>query len=288
MLHCTKIDKAFKRLKLRPRVLRNVSHQDISVTVLGHKLSMPICVSPTSFQGMAHPDGELATVRAVASVDTAMGLSLYSTHSLEDVARESPNTIKFMQMQFYTDRQLMETLLKRAEKASYKAVLLTVDIPVSKYDNHKLRANFSLPRHLKFANFLPLKRKHGFKDNDELSDYVEGLSDDSVDWEILDWLRSITSLPFVLKGILTAEDARLAVQHGARGILVSNHGGRELDGVPATIEVLAEIAEAGEQGVTKVLQMLRDELKVAMALAGCASLKDITPSLVMRHAASHL
>ena len=130
---------------------------------------------------------------AVASVDTAMGLSLYSTHSLEDVARESPTTIKFMQMQFYTDRQLMETLLKRAEKAGYKAVLLTVDIPVSKYDNHKLRANFSLPRHLKFANFLPLKRKHGFKDNDELSDYVEGLSDDSVDWEILDWLRSITS-----------------------------------------------------------------------------------------------
>ncbi|KAJ7315656.1 Hydroxyacid oxidase 1 [Desmophyllum pertusum] len=120
---------AFKRLILRPRMLRNVSHQDISVTVLGHKLSMPICVSPTAFQGMAHPHGELATVRAVNSKDTAMGLSIYSTNSLEDVALECPNTIKFMQMQFYKDRQFMENLLKRAEKTGYKAVLLTLDMP---------------------------------------------------------------------------------------------------------------------------------------------------------------
>jgi len=321
---------AFKRLKLRPRMLRNVAEQDISVTVLGQKLSMPICVSPTAFQAMAHPDGELATVRAVNSMDTAMGLSIYSTYSLEDVARESPNTIKFMQMQFYTDRQLMVEVLKTAEKAGFKAVLLTVDIPV--YGQHRKRANFFLPEHLKFANFLSLKKKKGLRNNRELNKYISDTADSSVDWETFDWLRSTTSLPFVVKGILTAEDAHLAVQHGAQGIMVSNHGGRQLDCVPATIEALPEIVEAvrgtgvevymdggvrlgtdalkalalgaravfvgrpviwgltykGEQGVFEVLQMLRDELKVAMALSGCASLKDITPSLVTRHTASHL
>ncbi|XP_078363371.1 2-Hydroxyacid oxidase 1-like isoform X2 [Oculina patagonica] len=312
-------------------MLRNVAEQDISVTVLGQKLSMPICVSPTAFQAMAHPHGELATVRAVRSVDTAMGLSVYSTSSLEDVARESPNTIKFMQMQFYTDRELMVDLLKQAEKAGYKAVLLTVDIPV--YGAHKKRENFFLPENLKLANFDSLKKKKGLRNNKELNDYVMTSCDRCVDWETFDWLRSTTSLPFVVKGILTAEDARLAVQHGAQGIMVSNHGARQLDGVPATIEVLPEIVEAvrgtgvevymdggvrlgtdvlkalalgaravfvgrpviwglaykGEQGVTEVLQKLRDELKVAMALAGCATLKDITPALVMRHTAfSHL
>ena len=167
------------------------------------------------------------------SVNTAMALSIYSTLSLEDVARESPNTIKFLQMQFYTDRQLMVDLLKRAEKAGYKAVLLTVDLPVS--GRHKKRANFSLPEHLEVANFSSLKKKKGLRSNYELHSYLAAERDSSVDWKILDWLFSITSLPFVLKGILTAEDARLAVQHGAQGILVSNHGGRQLDGVQATV-----------------------------------------------------
>lgn len=317
---------AFKRIKLRPRMLRDVSQQDVSVTILGHQLSMPICVSPTAYQAMAHPDGELATVRAVQSVATAMGLSLYSTNSLEDVARECPNTIKFMQLQFYSDRQFMEQVVKRAEKAGYKAIFLTVDIPV--YGRHKARRNFLLPKYLKYANFKSLQTEKRLRTNEEIDNYIISASDASVDWNTFDWLRSISSLPFVLKGILTPEDARLAVQHGAQGIMVSNHGGRQLDGVPATIEVLPEIVEAvrgtgvevymdggvrlgtdvlkalalgarvvfvgrpviwglaykGEQGVRKILQMLRDELKVAMALAGCASLKDITPALVMRHA----
>ena len=173
---------------------------------------------------------------AVNSLDTAMGLSVYSTYSLEDVARESPNTIKFMQMQFYTDRELMVDLLKQAEKAGYKAVLLTVDIPV--YGRHKKRASFFLPDHLKFANFVSLKKKKGLRNNEELNAYIGAACDSSVDWQTFDWLRSTTSLPFVVKGILTAEDARLAVQHGAQGIMVSNHGARQLDGVPATVCVI--------------------------------------------------
>jgi len=280
---------------------------------------------------MAHPDGELATVRAVTSVDTAMGLSILSDTSLEEVAQESPNTVKFLQMQFFTDLQLMATLLKRGEKAGYKAVLLTVDSPT--YGKHKKRARFHLPGHLQYANFSAVQKEKGFQNNEELKAYIRATCwCSSTDWKKLRWLRSITPLPLVVKGILTAEDARLAVQHGVQGILVSNHGGRQLDGVQATIEVLPEIVEAvqgtgvevymdggvrrgtdvlkalalgaravfigrpvlwglaykGEQGVAAVLQMLRDELKVAMALAGCASLKDITPSLVKTHPASHL
>ena len=170
------------------------------------------------------------------SVGTAMGLSLYSTISLEDVAREAPNTIKFIQMQFYPDRELMVDLLRQAEEAGYKAVLLTVDLPV--YGKHKKRANFILPKHLKFANFLSLKKKKGLQNNKDLNAYIWTATDGSVDWKTFEWLRSTTSLPFVVKGILTAEDARLAVQHGAQGIMVSNHGGRQLDGVPATVCVI--------------------------------------------------
>ena len=164
---------------------------------------------------------------------TAMGLSLYSTYSLEDVAEESPNTVKFFQMQFYTDRQLMATLLKQAEKVGYKAVLLTVDTPV--YGRHKERAGFHLHEHLKYANFLSLQKKKGLKNNEEMDAYISAMGDSSVDWTIIDWLRSTTSLPLVVKGIVTAEDAHLAVQHGVQGIMVSNHGGRQLDGVQATV-----------------------------------------------------
>lgn len=169
-------------------------------------------------------------------MNTVVGVSIYSTYSLEDLARECPNAIKFMQIQFYTDRQLMVDLLKRAEKADYKAIIVTVDVPVLEFGRHKDRANFTIPRHLKYANFLP--EKSGVKSNDEMSRYVEAESDSSATWEAFDWLRSKTLLPLVVKGISTPEDARLAVQHGAQGIVVSNHGGRQLDGLPATVCVI--------------------------------------------------
>lgn len=224
-------------------MLRNVSEQDLSVTVLGHKMSMPICVAPTGYQAMAHPDGELATVRAVKSQDTAMGVSIFATTSLEDIAQECPHTIKFMQVQFFSDRHLMAQAVKRAEKAGYKAILLTVDTPVYSRRKSTGRRNFRVPNHLKCANFQSLQQEKGLRTNEEVDDFLSTICDGSVDWGTFDWLRSTTSLPFVLKGILTSEDARLAVQHGAQGIMVSNHGGRHLDGVSATIDVLPEIVE---------------------------------------------
>lgn len=162
-----------------------------------------------------------------------MGVSIYSTCSLEDVAWECPNAIKFMQIQIYTDRQLMMDLLRRAEKSGYKAIIVTVDVPVLVFGRHKDRADFTIPRHLKYGNFLVDKGRD--KNNDEMSRYVEAEADSSATWEAIDWLRSKTSLPVVVKGISTPEDARLAVQHGAQGIVVSNHGGRQLDGLPATV-----------------------------------------------------
>ena len=176
-------------------------------------------------------------ISAVASVDTAMGLSIYSSTSLEEVAQESPDTVKFLQVQFLTDRQVMATLLKRAEKAAYKGVLLTVDSPT--YSKHKGRDRFYLPEHLHYANFSAVQKEKGFQNNEEFQAYIDPLcADCSADWKAFDWLRSITSLPLIVKGILTAEDARLAVQHGVQGILVSNHGGRQLDGVHATVCVI--------------------------------------------------
>ena len=166
-----------------------------------------------------------------------MGLSILSDTSLEEVAQESPNTVKFLQMQFFTDLQLMATLLKRGEKAGYKAVLLTVDSPT--YGKHKKRARFHLPGHLQYANFSAVQKEKGFQNNEELKAYIRATCwCSSTDWKKLRWLRSITPLPLVVKGILTAEDARLAVQHGVQGILVSNHGGRQLDGVQATVSVI--------------------------------------------------
>ena len=158
---------------------------------------------------------------------------MYSTHSLQEVAREAPNTVKFLQMQFYRNRLFMKELILKAESAGYKAILLTIDIPV--YGKHDKRRHFFLPRHLTFANFSSLQKPKDLKTNEEIGAFIESMSDADADWEGFDWLRSLTSLPFILKGILTPEDARLAVQHGARGIMVSNHGGRQLDGVPATV-----------------------------------------------------
>ena len=137
-------------------------------------------------------------VLAVSSLSTAMGLSLYSTTSLEDVALEAPNTVKFFQMQLYADRQLMATIVRRAEKAGYNAILLTVDCPL--YGRHQGRRKFELPGHLTYANFASVQQRKQFKSNAELDAHIIALLDCSVDWKILDWLRSITSLPVVVEG----------------------------------------------------------------------------------------
>ncbi|XP_019621696.1 PREDICTED: hydroxyacid oxidase 2-like [Branchiostoma belcheri] len=322
-------EEAFRRLRLRPRFLRDVSVRDMSTTVLGQRIDMPIGISPTANQGLASPEGEIGTAKAAAQFQTCMICSTYSNFTMEDIMNCSPHGLKWFQLYVRPDRETTAGLVRRAERAGYRALVLTVDLPIVGRRYPDLRHGFSMPPHLKVANLRHVDLNKNKKDRNKALDYGFGgpdqSSDSALSWKDVAWLRSISTLPIILKGILTAEDARLAVQQGVDGILVSNHGGRQLDGVPATIEALPEIVEAageklevymdggvrtgtdvlkalalgaravfigrpavwglcykGQEGVAKVLNILKEELSLAMALSGCSSLGDITPGLVVR------
>lgn len=236
---------AFLRLRIKPRMLRDVSHLDTSTTILGKKIPIPIGVSPTAMQRLACPEGEIANVKAVASIGSIYILSTLSTTSIEDVGATAPNAIKWYQLYIYKDRDITRQLVSRAEKMGFQAIVLTVDASVfgKRYADNKNK--FSLPPHLELANLKGLS-KTGFQANSGsgLQNYVNSLFDSSLTWEDVKWLQSITKLPVILKGILTAEDAQLAVNLGIPGIIVSNHGGRQLDTCPASIEALPEIVKA--------------------------------------------
>jgi len=218
---------AFERILLRPRMLVDVRACDMRTTVLGTPVSMPILIAPTAFHCLAHPEGECATARAACKAGALMVVSTSSTRSLEDIAREASGLLWF---QLYVhDPKSAEELVHRATEAGYRALVITVDSPRWGRKERAIRSHFRLPSHLNKANFT---------DEDVAKDHVY------ITWESLPWLRSLTSLPIVLKGILTAEDAVLAVKHGVDGIIVSNHGGRQLDGVSASIEALPEVVQA--------------------------------------------
>ncbi|XP_003411592.2 2-Hydroxyacid oxidase 1 [Loxodonta africana] len=321
---------AFSRWKLYPRMLRNVAEMDLSTSVLGQRVSMPICVGATAMQCMAHVDGELATVRACLSLETGMMLSSWATSSIEEVAEAGPNTLRWLQLYIYKDREVTKQLVRRAEQMGYKAIFLTVDTPYlgNRFDD--VHNRFKLPPQLRMKNFetsdLAFSPTENFGDNSGLAAYVAKAIDPSISWEDLKWLRGLTSLPIVAKGILRGDDAREAVKQGVDGILVSNHGARQLDGVPATIDALPEIVEAvegkvevfldggvrkgtdvlkalalgakavflgrpiiwglasqGEKGVQNVLEILKEELRLAMALSGCQNVKAIDKTLVRKN-----
>ncbi|XP_021741301.1 peroxisomal (S)-2-hydroxy-acid oxidase GLO1-like isoform X1 [Chenopodium quinoa] len=311
---------AFSRILFRPRILIDVSHIDITITVLGFKIPMPIMIAPSAMQKMAHPEGELATARAASAAGTIMALSTLATSSIEEVASTGPG-IRFFQLYVsivMKDRSIVVQLVERAEKAGFKAIVLTVDTPRVGRREADIKNRFALPQHLTLKNFEGLDL--GMLNQTDSPIQV----DRSLNWKDVKWLQTITKLPILLKGVLTAEDARLAVQAGAAGIIVSNHGARQLDFVPATIMALEEIVKAvecripvfldggirrgtdvfkalalgasgvfigrpivfslavdGEAGVRKVLQMLRDEFDLTMALSGCRTIKEITRNHVM-------
>jgi isopentenyl diphosphate isomerase/L-lactate dehydrogenase-like FMN-dependent dehydrogenase len=297
---------AFDRIGLRPRVLVDVKTCDMRATVLGTSISMPILIAPTAFHCLVHPEGECATAQAAGKAGTLMVASTSSTRSLEDIARATNGPLWF-QLYFH-DRESSEELIHRATAAGYCALVVTVDSPRWGRKERTMRSSFRLPPHLHKANF---------------TDKYPAEVDASLTWESLAWLRSLTSLPIILKGILTAEDTVLALKHGVEGIIVSNHGGRQLDGVSASIEALPEVVAAvnghceiyldggirrgtdilkalalgaravlvgrpilwglaahGIEGVCRVLELLRSELELAMALAGCPTLASIDPTLV--------
>jgi isopentenyl diphosphate isomerase/L-lactate dehydrogenase-like FMN-dependent dehydrogenase len=294
---------AFERIRLRPRVLVDVTRCDTRTSVLGMSVTMPILVAPTAFHGLAHHEGECVTACGAGQAGTIMVASTSSSRSLEEIAQAASGPLWF---QLYTyNRENAEELIGRAVRAGYRALVLTVDSPRWGRKERATRNEFHVPL------------KGNFPGGEDLKSIM------ALTWEGLAWLRSLTTLPIVLKGILTAEDAMLAVKHGVNGIVVSNHGGRQLDGAIASIEALPEVAEAvggrceiyldggirrgtdilkalalgaravlvgrpilwglavqGAEGVSQVLELLRAELELAMALSGRPTVESIDRSLV--------
>ncbi|KAK9282289.1 hypothetical protein L1049_005203 [Liquidambar formosana] len=311
---------AFCRIQIQPRILVDVSKIDMSTTVLGYNMSAPIMIAPTSLHKLGHSEGEVATARAAAACNIIMVLSFTSSCTVEEVA-SSCNAIRFFQLYVYKRRDVSAQLVQRAERNGYKAIILTADSPRLGRREADIKNRMIAPK---------LKNLEGLLSTEVVSDegsnleaYASATFDPSLCWKDIGWLRSITKLPILIKGVLTCEDAIKAMEVGVDGIIVSNHGARQLDYVPASISVLEEVVHAvrgkvpvlfdggvrrgtdtfkalslgaqavlvgrpviyglaakGEYGVKRVIDMLKDELELSMALSGCPSVKDITRSHV--------
>jgi 4-hydroxymandelate oxidase len=237
---------AFEAIEFQPRVLVDVSNIDTSTTVLGERLPFPVMLAPVALHQLATPDGELATARAAASAGTVMVLSTMSSVAMEEVAAAAAGP-RWFQLYCYREKGVTERLVKRAEAAGFRALCLTVDVPRLGRRERDFRHNLRFPEDVVPRNFLSEINIESIPFESQgsmIAAYAANLMDASLTWDSVGWLRSITSMPLVLKGILTPEDAMLAVEHGVAAIVVSNHGGRQLDGSPPSIDVLPEIIEA--------------------------------------------
>ena len=234
---------AFGRFMLRQRVLIDVSRVDASVTLLGERVTMPVLLAPAAFQRLAHADGEIATARAARSAGTILVASTLSTCPVADIAREGGAV--WLQLYVFRDREITRALVERAEAAGCRAICLTLTVPVQGNRERDARNGFALPAGVEMANFVGLRQAR-FPDAEgsRLNAFIGQEFDPSLSWDAVAWLRSITTLPIVLKGILTPEDAALAVDHGADAVIVSNHGGRQLDGGEPTLLALPRVAAA--------------------------------------------
>jgi 4-hydroxymandelate oxidase len=237
----------FERIELRPRYPVDVSHVDTATTVLGEEITLPVMLAPTAGHKLCCPDGELATARGAAGAGTMMILSTLSTVAMEEVAAETTGP-KWFQLYVYKDKGVTRQLVQRAEASGYKALCLTVDVPVIGNRERDLRNAFSFTKQFPLANFAGMQLENMpvgvVNEESGLGAYIASKWDPGLTWDDFAWFRSITKLPIVIKGILTAEDAKLAVEHGVEGIVVSNHGGRQLDSVASGIAALPEVVEA--------------------------------------------
>jgi isopentenyl diphosphate isomerase/L-lactate dehydrogenase-like FMN-dependent dehydrogenase len=315
---------AYEQIRLLPRILVDVSRRDLRTTVLSEPVSMPILIAPTAFQGLAHPEGELATIKAAGAAQTLMTLSTLSNFSIEEAMAVATGPVWF-QLYVLKDRGITSSLVQRAEAAGCQAIVLTVDVPLLGKREQDLRNQFALPDHLTAKNLWPagLPELRKIAPDDGAAPHIASLFDPALTWKDIEWLAGLTKLPVVVKGILRSDDALRAVKHGVSAIVVSNHGARQLDTTPATISVLPAIVGAvagaveiyvdggirrgsdvlkaiasgaravfigrpvlwglasyGEAGVKHVLEMMRQEFDLAMALSGCPTLNSITPDLL--------
>ncbi len=246
---------AFRRLKLRTRVLRDVEGGDTRLELLGQELPYPILLAPVALQRLAHPDGELATALAAAAMRAPMIVSAEASVSIEDIAaRAGQHTMLWMQLYLYGDRGLLRELVQRVEAAGYRALVVTADAPVSGARNREQRAEFAPPPGIEAVNLKGLRATTGAVARaGESPVFGSGVLEGAPTWKDIEWLESVTTLPVLVKGIMSPQDAVTAVGAGVAGIVVSNHGGRTLDTQPATIDVLEPIAHAVDGRVPLLL-----------------------------------
>lgn len=241
---------AWARLRLLPRVLRDVAERDARTTVLGQELGWPLLVAPMAMQGMAHRDAELGTARAAGRTGAGMVLSTVSTTGVEDVVAAATGPLWF-QLYVFRDREESRDLVLRARDAGVQALVLTVDAPVIGQREADVRNRFAIPDTLTLPHLADGGRAMATvpdRSASALAAHPVNQLNPSLTWKDVDWLASLTDLPVVVKGVLHPDDARLALEHGASAIIVSNHGGRQLDTSPATADVLPGIAEAVGDG----------------------------------------
>lgn len=245
--------RAFERLRLLPRYLVDVSTIDTRTSVLGIDLEAPILLAPVAFQVLAHPDGELASARAAAESGVGFVASTLSSHPMDAIARASDGP-KWFQLYCAKDQAFTDDMVARAEDLGYRALAITVDVPVAGGREADERNGFHLPPAAFPGNFaghangnldaeLDRSKHEGTRSDSALVRLVDDIFDPSLDWRVIERVKRRTKLPVLIKGILTVEDAALAIDHGADGIVVSNHGGRQLDSAPSSIEMLPEVAE---------------------------------------------
>jgi 4-hydroxymandelate oxidase len=238
-------EEAFREIALRGRVLVDVSQRDTSAWVLGRSLALPMLIAPMAFQSLAHPEGERATARAAGEAGTIMLLSTLSTTPVEDVVAATSAEVWF-QLYVYRDRGATRALCDRVVAAGCKALVLTVDAPVLGLRERDARNRFNLSDGLAIENLHAEdhRRMPSPAEESGLAAYFADMLDPALTWKDVEWLRSITPLPLLIKGILRADDARRALAHGVAGAIVSNHGGRQLDTAIATVEALPAIVDA--------------------------------------------
>ena len=305
---------AWRALRLRPRVLVDVAEVSTATTVLGTPVSMPLLVAPTAIQRLAHPDGEPGMARAAAAAGTIMCMSTLATASPAEVAAAAPGAPRWFQLYVFRDRGVTRSYVEQAVEAGFGAIVLTVDAPRLGRRERDFRTGFRVPAEIVVPSMAALGGWEGATPLELL-----GAIDPSLTWGDLEELRALSPLPLVLKGIQAAEDAALACEHGVDAIVVSNHGGRQLDAVAPTAELLPEVIDAvagrievyvdggirrgsdvvkalalgaravlagraplwglaceGEAGARRVLELLRDEVELALALCGCTAPGSVT------------
>lgn len=253
---------ALDKIILNPRIFRDVSDRDLSTSVLGKKISFPVMMTAAGGQLHMHEEGELASARACNNFGTVYGTPMNSGYSLEKIAEHTPGR-KWLQIGQHSNR-IQEHFIKRAEAAGYEAIVLTADTPVPSRRETEIRNNFSVQSTLSWGSVQGYEEE--LLSDIPLKEYIYGPSDESksenqfsagtgqpvfegITWENASWIRDLTDLPIIIKGVRNVEDARLCAQAGFNGITISNHGGRHLDGTKSAIEVLAEIAPAVEDQI---------------------------------------